>query len=280
MSKRSYLDLADGSQTHVRRHGNGRPLVLLHPSPLSSKWLEPVLQILPGDVEGIAADTPGYGASDPLPETAGAGLDGYVAWLRELVAALGERRVGLYGSATGAQIAIEFARAWPDMTRFLVLDNVAHFTSEERAAMLERYFPDLSPRPDGSHLQTAWEMVSALWQWFPWYQQDEAHQVGTAGKLPAEALQSMLLDHFRAGPGYSRAYRAALENEDANRLLGVTVPTRVIRWQGSILRKYADRYDDFSWPTHIGMRHCAAPMEQRLAAIHAAVVELNQAKPG
>ena len=275
MIKRAYVDLAEGSQTHFRHAGSGVPLILLHPSPLSSAWMEPVMRTLPAGIAVIAPDTPGYGASDPLSEPS-EDLTGYVKWLKEFMAALGHERVGLYGSATGAQIAIEFARAWPDSTHFLVLDNAAHFTAEEREAMLLRYFPDLSPREDGGHLQAAWEMISALRQWFPWYQQDEEHRIGSAGAVPPEALQAMLLDQLRAGPDYARAYRAALRNEDASRLLDLSLPVRVIRWQGGILRKYSDRYDAFEWPANVRMTHCGPAMEQRLAAIRAAVTELTE----
>lgn len=273
MSKRGYVEFPDGQQTHFRHGGSGFPLILLHPSPLSSLWMEPVMQVLPDGVAAIAPDTPGYGASDPLARPT-EDLSGYVGWLRNFIDALGHERVGIYGSATGAQIAIEFARAWPETTQFLVLDNSAHFTAEERESMLVRYFPDLSPRQDGSHLQAAWEMVSALWQWFPWYEQDEAHRIGAAGAVPPEALQSMLLEQLRAGSDYARAYKAAMNNEDADRLLEVAVPVRVIRWQGSILRQYADRYDEFAWPANIRMAHCGPAMEQRLAAIHEAVEQL------
>ena len=276
MSKRAYIDLADGRQTHYRSRGSGVPLVMLHPSPLSSAFLQPMIEVMPEGVAAIAPDTPGYGASDPLAEP-GEDLSGYVAWLKDFIAASGHERVGIYGSATGAQIAIEFARAWPDAALFLVLDNAAHFTAAERQAMLARYFPDLHPRKDGAHLRTAWEMVTALWQWFPWYEQDEAHRVGAADAVPAEALQAFVLDHLHAGPDYARAYRAALKNEDANRLLGVSIPVRVIRWQGSILRRYADRYDEFDWPDQIRMVHCGPAMAERLAAIRAAVEELTGA---
>ncbi len=277
MSKRAYLDLgstlARDGQCHYRHGGAGEPVILLHPSPLSSAFLEPMIATMPEGVKAIAPDTPGYGASDPLAAPT-EDLSGYVAWLEEFVTALGYRRVGIYGSATGAQIAIEFARARPGMTRFLVIDNAAHFTGAERAAMLERYFPDLAPRLDGSHLHTTWRMVSALRQWFPWYEQNDSHRVGAPVDDPA-ALQALLIDHLRAGPDYHRAYRAALLNEDADKLRQVSVPTRVIRWADGYLRKYADRFDAYEWPKNIRMAHCGAGPEARLAAIREQIRELR-----
>ena len=287
MIPRAYLQHADARQTHFRRAGTGEPLILLHPSPLSSSWMEPVMAALHSMVDAIAPDTPGYGASDPLPGPAtdpggnerqsgsNDDLTPYTQWLHEFILALGFRQAGLYGSATGAQIAIEFARAYPEATRYVVLDNVAHFTAEEREGMLARYFPDLSPRADGRHLQTAWAMVSGLWQWFPWYRQDDEHRIAAApdGGSP-ETLQRMLVDHLGAGPGYARAYRAAMRNEDASRVQGISVPVRIIRWEGSLLRRYADRLDDFNWPKHIGMVPCGPGTEERLDAIRRAVSEL------
>ena len=343
MTRRAYVQLADGRQTHYRRAGAGEPLILLHPSPLSSTWLEPVIEAVRGRVDAIAPDTPGYGASDPLPEPSGrpdgngrqrggrvparadgngrrdragvraradgpdngrrygaervreqgsgdgteevpeqgpqdgpdCGLAPYVAWLLEFVRALGFERVGLYGSATGAQIAVEFARVHPRAARFLVLDNLAHLTADERGRMLARYFPDLSPRADGSHLKAAWSMVTGFGQWFPWYEQNEEHRIGTPDSVPAAARQRMLVDHLRAGPGYARAYRAALRNEDAARVQAVTVPVRIVRWQGSVLRRHADRLDGFDWPAHIRMVACGPGMQRRLDAIRGAVGELS-----
>ena len=293
MIRRAYLQHADARQTHYRRAGTGEPLILLHPSPLSSSWMEPVMGALQGRVDTIAPDTPGYGASDPPPGHAAnpGGNEGqsgsaddltpYTKWLHEFILTLGFRQVGLYGSATGAQIAIEFARAYPEATRFVVLDNVAHFTAEEREGMLARYFPDLSPRADGRHLQTTWAMVSGLWQWFPWYRQDDEHRLAAAPDVnSAETLQRMLVDHLSAGPDYARAYRAAMRNEDASRVQGIAVPARIIRWKGSLLRRYADRLDDFDWPEHIRMVPCGPGTEERLNAIRSAVNELNDAQTG
>ncbi len=276
MSKRAYAELEDGTQTHYRCQGSGLPLILLHPSPLSSAWMEPTMAALPEGVYALAPDTPGYGASDPLTEPC-EDLSGYAAWLKQFITAVGFERVGLYGSATGAQIAIEFVRAWPEAALFLVLDNAAHFTDSEREYMLTHYFPDLTPCEDGAHLHKAWEMVNATYQWFPWFEQDEDHRIAPPGSVPLETRQAMLVDQLRAGTDYARAYRGAFLNEDGNRLFGVSAPTRIIRWRGGMLRTYVDRLDNLNLPAHIRMVHCGPTMNQRLAAIGSTVAELIQA---
>lgn len=271
MSKRCYADLPAGYQTHYRRAGSGAPLLLLHPSPMSSGFMQPLIDNLCDLADVIAPDTPGYGNSDPLPNPSD-DLSAYVQWLGDFIQTLGFDRVGLYGSATGAQIAIEFANTYPEKLHYLLLDNAAHFNAAERQEILRDYLPDLSPNADGSHLQQVWEIATALYQWFPWYQQDEAHRVGPA-TVPVELVHATALEYLRAGPDYGRAYRAAFMNEDAARVQSITVPVRVIRWQGSILKTYSDRYDDFAWPEHIQMLHCEKTPEARLQAIRQAVVK-------
>jgi len=243
---------------------------------MSSAFMVPLIERLAAQAQAQvnALDTPGYGNSDPLPEP-GDDLNGYVQWLKESISALGFTRVGLYGSATGAQIAIAFANAHPELLHYLILDNAAHFEPAERDRILQNYLPDLSPQPDGRHLQTIWKIATGLYQWFPWYQQDEAHRVGPPNTPPA-LINATALEYMRAGTDYGRAYRAAFMHEDAKHVQRIQVPVRVIRWQGSILRKYTDRYDQFTWPDNIQMRHCDASIDARYQTICKAVAELQE----
>ena len=278
MIRKFYADLADGHQTHYRRAGAGSPLVLLHASPMSSALMVPLIERLSDMADVIAPDTPGYGQSDPLPPEqleADADLTPYVNWLAEFIDSQGLDAVGLYGTATGAQIAIEFARCRPDRVRFVVLDNAAHFTGDERDAITRDYFPSIAPEADGSHLQRAWEMAYGVFQWFPWYQQDDTHRISDQAP-PTAAVHATAMAYLIAGEHYAEAYRRAFNNEDASRVLDVAAPVRVIRWQGSVLKQYADRYDDFDWPPHIQMIHCGADVAERYAAIRRAVEEFAE----
>jgi pimeloyl-ACP methyl ester carboxylesterase len=252
-------------QTHYRTTGQGPPLVLLHPSPLSSVFMAPLMELWAGDATLFAPDTPGYGQSDALPE-APVDLVAYVDWLRRLLDAWGLERTGLYGSATGAQIAIEFARAHPGRLSYLVVENAVHFSDEERAWILRDYFPSLAPQADGSHLQLAWHMADALFRRFPWFDESEQARVD-APTPPVELVHGIAMGYLQAGPDYHRAYRAAFENEDARKLQAVTVPTYVVRWAGSLLRRYADRLDQFDWPPNVHMVRCGPAPDERLTAL-------------
>jgi len=272
---RNYANLdyaGQDHQTHYRCSGSGPALVLLHPSPLSSAFMEPLIKLFEGRVRVFAPDTPGYGASDPLPEPT-EDLSAYVDWLHRFLQSQELSSAGIYGSATGAQIAIQFARTHPEMADYLVLDNAVHFTDEERHRIMKDYFPDMSPQADGSHLQLAWHMSAMLYQYFPWFDQDEDCKVSDA-QAPVELIHGTAMSYLVAGTDYDRAYRAAFRNEDARRVQTITRPTRILRWKGSILRRYADRLDDFEWPDHIKMVHCEASPEARYDALTDIIAEM------
>ncbi len=261
-------------QTHYRRAGTGRALILLHPSPLSSSFMTPLMDLFEGMATVIAPDTPGYGVSDPLPDP-GKDLSAYVDWLNRFMQSLGLASAGIYGSATGAQIAIQFARRYPRMTDYVVLDNAVHFDEEERQQIMSDYFPDLSPQSNGSHFQLAWDMSSKLYRYFPWFDQSEECKVSEIGP-PKELVHATAMSYLTAGKDYDRAYRAAFNNEDARNAQAITRPTRILRWQGSILRRYADRLDDFEWPRNVRMVHCENTLEARYKALTNIIAEMTQ----
>src|SRR5690606_21406667 len=70
-----------------------------------------------------ALDTPGHGGSDPLPVPDPAMSD-YGDALGDTLAALGLDRAHLYGTHTGAKIALSLAVSRPDAVASLVLDGI------------------------------------------------------------------------------------------------------------------------------------------------------------
>ncbi len=193
-------------QTHYRVSGSGPPLILLHPSPLSSAFMAPLIELFGGMARVFAPDTPGYGASDPLPDP-GTDLSAYVDWLRRFMHSKELSSAGIYGSATGAQIAIQFARTHPKMAEYVVLDNTVHFTDEERERIMKNYFPDMTPQADGSHLHKAWEMSTRLYQYFPWFDQSDDCRVSDA-EPPVELVHGTPFLYVPA----TQNHRAGLHN--------------------------------------------------------------------
>jgi len=277
MILKHYANLKSG-QTHYRRSGSGPPVVVLHASPMSSELMLPTIESLNDVADVIAPDTPGYGQSDPLPHEIlndNADLSPYVQWLIEFLDELGLKKITLYGSATGAQIAIEFARAHPDLLDRVILDNAAHFSDQERASIMRDYFPSIAPQSDGSHLKGVWDMASAVFNWFPWYQQDQAHRVSNI-EVPPSTVHAVAMAYLSAGEDYAQAYRRAFANERADRVLTISakVPVHIIRFEASILKKYTDRFDDFDWPKHIKMLHCKGEAQERYNAIKSVITSI------
>ena len=260
-------------QMHCLRTGSGSPLIALHASPLSARFLLPLMEALSPQMTVIAPDTPGYGLSQPLARPT-ENLDGYVEALAAFLDALGLEKAAFYGTATGAQIAIEFARTHSQRVNFVILDNAASFSDEERTVILADYFPGLRPREDGSHLAAAWTMARDMYAYFPW--NDRRQEARLPGDLPpVSAVQAVARATLEAGPDYARAYRAAFMNEDARRVQALEVPVTVIRWEGSILKRYADRFDALDWPQNIRMLHCGPSAEERVAALQQALTDYD-----
>jgi pimeloyl-ACP methyl ester carboxylesterase len=269
---------------HLRLHwrqagkATATPLVLLHPSPRHSAMFEPWMAELARHFFVLAPDTPGYGASDPLPQPA-TQLKDYLLPLRTWCrAVLGEVRPLVYGSATGAQLGIAWALAARRDIDHLVLDNAAHFEPEERAALLARYFPDFSPRLDGSHVQAAWQMALHMHQYFPWYAADEAHRVGPVpGPAAAAAVHATAME-LLASPRWAEAYRCAFEHERAEQVQRLKLPTTVLRWQGSVLLKHIDALLAHQLPPQVQCVRTPADPAARQAANTALLLSLKKGR--
>lgn len=260
------------ARVHYRRVGTRGPvLVALHPSPLSSAFVMPLALELGREFQVLALDTPGYGLScvldQPAPE-----LADYAQWLGETLDALGLRRVIVYGQATGAQIALEFARRAPERVAFLALEGCGYFAPDELAAIADEYLPPMELRADGGHLAQVWTQVRDLNTFFPWCQRDETHALDR-DPAPLAAHHAIALDYLRAGAGYAKAYRAALRAERTGMLDGITVPAVIVRAAGSVIGAYTDRMQDSGLPPHIAFEHTGAAPAERAAVIRAHVLD-------
>jgi len=250
---------------HYRVAGSGPVLLLLHPSPLSSEFMQPLMQRLAPRATVIAIDTPGFGLSSPIENPVG-DLAIYAATISAVADALKLSEYAIYGSATGAQIAIETAKADKHRVAGIVLDNAAAFTDAQGELILAGYFPDMTPHADGRHLSAIWRVAHDGTRYFPWYKTEKQFEIAP-DFAPAAAIQATAQGYLEAGPGYETAYRAAFANERAERLQAVDVPVVVMRWAGSILKRYSDQLDDFPWGKHVVMAHSEASVDARWASL-------------
>jgi pimeloyl-ACP methyl ester carboxylesterase len=262
--RKAFIRISSG-QIHYRSAGQGAPVVMLHPSPLSSAAVLPVAKVLAQHFRVYALDTPGYGLSE-APTRKPQSLDDYLPLLAETLDALGLARVCLYGAATGAQIGVEFARRYPERVALLVMDTAGHISAEDCAQFIDDYFPDVRPQKDGRHLVTLWNMVRDLFVFFPWCDTRARSRV-SKDLPPPSVMQNMLLDYLRAGPRYDWAYRPAFHNERAERVQALKVPTVLTRWVDSVALPITDALIAEGLPPNVTVLPLAATLAARGAGI-------------
>jgi pimeloyl-ACP methyl ester carboxylesterase len=161
--RRAYADLSFGQLHHARCGDPAAPAVLLlHQTPRS--WMEyrDVLPILGARLHAIAPDTPGFGASAPLPGPAT--IEGWAAAFIELLDALAIERAHLVGHHTGGVIALHLAATAPRRVGSLVLSSTPYTDAAFRRARRDRPPIDaVEPSADGHHLTELWQRRQAFY---------------------------------------------------------------------------------------------------------------------
>jgi pimeloyl-ACP methyl ester carboxylesterase len=215
MIRRAFADLPT-RQVHYRHAGEGTPLLMLHPSPGSSKQLEAKIQAMARHRRILAPDTPGNGDSTPLavavPEIAD-----YVAAVVEFLDAVGLDQCDVYGSHTGAHIAMELCIRAPARVRKVVLDGIGLYDEETRQHYLANYARPMSPNLNGTHLLQAFMFCRDQYLFWPWFETAAANR--REGGLPSpEALHEWVVEVCKALTTYHLSYNAAFANRAQDHL--------------------------------------------------------------
>ncbi|WP_054310248.1 alpha/beta hydrolase [Mesorhizobium sp. 1M-11] len=117
--------------------GSGPALLLLHGFPETSLMWRDIAPMLARDFTVIAADLPGYGASDCPPAAQGHATmskRAMAATLIEAMAALGHHRFAMAGHDRGGRVAYRLALDHPDaVAKIAVLDVIPTFEVWDRA---------------------------------------------------------------------------------------------------------------------------------------------------
>lgn len=247
---------------HCRIAGSGPALVLLHASPTSSAMFEPFIELLAPYFTVVAPDTPGYGLSDNLsapPED----IQTYTSVLHQFFSELGLKRFAIYGSATGAQLAVRYGLTYPEQVTHLFLDNTAHFSDKQRNSILSKYFPDLTPTADGSHLKQLWKITRGIFTHFPWFSDRPEDKLEQALPPPV-VLQMVANDFLQSVAHYDWAYHAAFVHEKAEYVQALEVASTLFYWEASIIRPYIDQLLSFSFPDNISVVNIPKDRTERL----------------
>jgi pimeloyl-ACP methyl ester carboxylesterase len=164
--RRGYMNGLFG-QVHYRRVDGAareRPLLLMHPSPLSGEVFEIFMPEMGRDRTVLAPDTPGYGYSDPPPSPPQ--IADYARAMHALARDLHWSKFDVMGYHTGTNTALEMAHQDPDRIGHVILIGASLWSPEELAKMRTQ----LAPRPVGDHpamllrrwptfREQAWRMV-------------------------------------------------------------------------------------------------------------------------
>ncbi|MEP3226050.1 MAG: alpha/beta fold hydrolase [Parasphingorhabdus sp.] len=261
--KCDYVNLPDGRQVHYRRAGSGPAMILLHPSPQCSEAMVPALTAFSQVCSCFALDTPGYGLSDDIPEMQ-PDMGDYADSVIATADALGMDQFYLYGAATGSQVAIELGKRYPSRIKLMMLDSNGHVPDDERERLMDGYFPDVTPRRDGGHLLTYWDMCRHLFVAFPWQSDRIEDRLGIP-LPPVEVTQMMLLRYLRAGTQYAKAYRPAFQTEKRSHMDGLTVPATIMRWEASIALAITDALINLGVPESMEVLHAGPTIDERFS---------------
>lgn len=261
------IQMADGRQVGYRRLGAGAPVVLLHASPRSAAALLPLAQRLADRFTVFAFDTPGFGYSDALPEGRRDAWD-YGDALIESFDALGIERAPVYGSHTGAAIAVAAALTHSTRVSALALDGYALFTPTEQAEYLANYLAPIEPDWDGAWLAWLWGRVKDQFSFFPWYLRAQSARI-LRPLPPAAVLQSVVVDFLAAGDAYRPAYAAAFRFPGLATLRDLKTPCTVMARADDLLVGHLDGLTGL--PAHVSVQRLPADDAAWEAAVAAAL---------
>jgi pimeloyl-ACP methyl ester carboxylesterase len=205
-AKRRFVTV-NGRRVHYRRAGKGPPLVMLHGSPADSEMLASEMAAASEHFTCFALDTPGFGSSDPLPGDTLSVRDLAEA-TADAISALGLPPCLIYGTHTGAAIAIELGVGWPERATGLILDGLPIFTDAEIAVLFKGYFAPVLIDPLGGHFTSTWIRFRDQFIWFPWISRDVTRLNPVDRPTPAE-IDHWVAMFYRSCKTYGPAYRAA-----------------------------------------------------------------------
>lgn len=136
MSKiQKFYTRCEAGQIHGRRiDGEGRPIVLLHRTPVNSSGFEVLMHFLAKDgCEVIALDSPGFGESfRPAGHPSAAD---YGRWFLHALEAMGVDSFDLAAHHTGTHFACEMAALAPHRVQSLTLSGILLAPEDERRKM-------------------------------------------------------------------------------------------------------------------------------------------------
>jgi pimeloyl-ACP methyl ester carboxylesterase len=275
--RRAFLEIA-GRAVHYRRAGEGPPVVMLHGSPGDTQMLLDEIAACAKSATVFALDAPGFGYSDPLPgETLT--VPDLAAATAEAMRALNLPPCPVYGTHTGAAIAIELGLGWPDQVTGLVMEGLPAFTEAEIEALFTGYFAPMVPDPLGGHLISTWMRFRDQFTWFPWRSRD-VRRLNALDRPDPASIDLWVSMFYRSCKTYRPAYRAACHYGQAaiRAAESLRVPAIYMATPEDMLFPHLDRLPPLR-PNQRIVRLPPADNHARIAAIAQSLTEFAAAAP-
>lgn len=227
---RAFTRIAEGL-VHYRHAGADRaggplPLYMMHASPASSINLVPLIGPLAEGRRVVAPDTLGFGDSPP-PSQHQPEIADYADSVDRVMASMDLHTCDVYGTHTGAHIAIELAIRYPKRVRRLIIDGVSLMAPDVRADLLANYAPEMKPSAHGEHLIWAWNYVRDQFIYFPHYKQT-AKNMRPTDMMPPDTIHDITMEVLKGLRSYHKGYRAVFRHDDDKRMPLITQPTYCI----------------------------------------------------
>jgi pimeloyl-ACP methyl ester carboxylesterase len=228
--KRGYASTPEG-QIHYYEHGRGEPVLMLHETPRSAWSYAPLMRLLGGRFRCIAADTLGFGMSDPVPPKAK--MEDLAKSMVHLLDALKIERTHVIGFHTGNKIGAALGAHHASRVGRLVLIGMTHslvVARKDREAaimgIVKKYMANHREHPDGTHLLRNWASdyagLAGVW-WNP--------AVMTAGRITDRKLQGQedrAIEMIQCRRAIKTVYGMNFGFDLTATLRKVKVPTQVI----------------------------------------------------
>jgi pimeloyl-ACP methyl ester carboxylesterase len=181
------------------REGSGPPYVLLHGIGHHWQGWAPVIRHLRDGFEVVAVDSPGFGASPPLPDGHDPSVHGYADAVAAWLAAEGIDRPHVAGNSMGGGIALELARRGL-VASVVAISPVGFWSPAERRWCQVALSAGFTPRALQPALLAAAGSAAGRRALF-------GHLFARPGRMPAEAARALLRDAW-AAPAFGPALRA------------------------------------------------------------------------
>ncbi|MEO7937839.1 MAG: alpha/beta hydrolase [Burkholderiaceae bacterium] len=259
-----FIDV-EGAQVHVRSllgtDPHATPLLILHHAPGSSRMHESLMLAVGEKQAVLTFDLPGHGESDAL---AGNPQD-HDTWLRaarQVVRALGLKKVHLLGHNGGAALALRWAVETPDQVASLVLDAPLWVAGDMRQRLLNKGIPDVEPSWEGAHLLRAWHHCRDAELWWPWFERNHAHKRLAPASIEPQDLTARVLEAIKQPGSYASAWRTNWEFDDWQLTTRLQVPALLLSADSDTYAHLSARMHDAVTAGSFTGRTVCAPHEK------------------